>query len=126
VQVWAQISSNAIEWALNCKGLRKPSTSFLSNSIMNSILKKFKWSWSSTCCNFRKHMQIEKAPANKKNHHQFDSRFFKCSQHKQIIFLFAVRFLVWLCCEYLQHISLFVCVVSICSACVVKLMKLFS
>ncbi len=43
----------------------------------------------------------------------------KCSQHNQIVFV--ARFFVWLCCEYLQCVSLFVC-----RACVVKWMKLFS
>ncbi len=62
-------------------------------------------------------------------------------------FLFAARFFIWLCCEhlqrvrcqidevvflicrcffYLQRVSLFGYVVSICSACVVKLTKWFS
>ncbi len=77
---------------------------------------------SSTCYNFRKHMQIEKV---EKEFQHFDSRWWKCSQHKQIkkhtvnahnttkYILFAARFF-------------FGCAVSICSVCVVKLRKLFS
>ncbi len=61
---------------------------------------------SSTRCNFRKHMQIEKAPANQEN--IFINRCCKCSQRNQIkkrmtnthnTILFAVRFFIWLCCE---------------------------
>ncbi len=37
-----------------------------------------------------------------------------------------MRFFICFCCEYLQCISLFVCVASICGVSVVKLMKLFS
>ncbi len=35
--------------------------------------------------------------------------------------LFAAHFCIWLCCEYLQHISVFGCGASICSTCAVKL-----
>ncbi len=82
-------------------------------------------------------LQLQKTNANRKStsksrkhHHQFDNtlnmtqhnmlttqtnkeRQCKSSQHNQI----KMCFLVWLCCEYLQCSSLFVCVVSICSAC---------
>ncbi len=70
---------------------------------------------SSTRCNFRKNMQIEKAPANKKN------IFIKLTTH-------VVQMLTTQPNKefYLQCVSLFVCVVSICSVCIVKLMKLFS
>ncbi len=37
-----------------------------------------------------------------------------------------MRLFICLCCEYLQCVSLFVSVASICSVSVVKLMKLFS
>ncbi len=53
-----------------------------------------------------------------------------CCEHLQCVSLFGCvvsicSVFVCLCCEYLQCVSLFGCVVSICSACVVKLM-LFS
>ncbi len=76
-------------------------------------------------------LQLQKTHANRKStsksrkhFHHFDSRWCKCSQHKQIkkhtanahnttkYILFAARLF-------------FVCVVSICSVCVVKLRKLF-
>ncbi len=76
-------------------------------------------------------LQLQKTHANRKStsksrkyFHHFDSRWCKCSQHKQIkkhtanahnttkYILFAARFF-------------FVCVVSICSVCVVKFRKLF-
>ncbi len=38
------------------------------------------------------------------------------SQHNQIKKQTEIKFFVWLCCEYLQCVSLFGCVVSICSA----------
>ncbi len=67
---------------------------------------------SSTCYNFRKHMQIEKV---EKEFHHFDSRWWKCSQHKQIkkhtvnaqhnqIHFICSAFLFWLCCEHLQRV----------------------
>ncbi len=89
-------------------------------------------------------MQLQKTHANRKStsksrkhFHQFDSRWCKCSQHKQIkkhtanahnttkYILFASRFFFWLCCEHLQHVccqideSVFLicrCFFSICSA----------
>ncbi len=46
------------------------------------------------------------------------SNWWSCFLNLQVfIFLFAARFFVWLCCEHLQCISLFGCVVSICSTC---------
>ncbi len=77
-------------------------------------------------------LQLQKTHANRKitsksrkHFHHFDSRWYKCSKHKQIkkhaanahnttkYILFAVRFF-------------FGCVVSICRVCVVKLTKVFS
>ncbi len=83
---------------------------------------------SSTHCNFRKHMQIEKAPANQENifisltadsanaHNTNKKRntlqmlttqtkketHCKCS-HNQIHFICSA-FLFWLCCEHLQRV----------------------
>ncbi len=51
--------------------------------------------------NFRKHMQIEKAPVNQEN---IDSRCCKCSQHNQYFYLQG-SFFVLLCCEYIQQMS---------------------
>ncbi len=108
-------------------------------------------------------LQLQKTHANRKStsksrnrFHHFDSRWCKCSQHKQIkkhckcsqhnqihficsAFLFLVVlwafapsnvccqidesvFLICRCFFYLQRVSFFGCVVSICSVCVVKLM----
>ncbi len=80
----------------------------------------------------RAQMQLQKTDANRKStsksrkyFHHFDSRWCKCSQHKQIkkhtanahntskYILFAARFF-------------FGCVVSVCSVSVVKLTKVFS
>ncbi len=94
---------------------------------LDIIAQKYGGRESSMRCNFRKHMQIEKAPANQENIF-INLTAGAANAHntdKQII-LFAACFFVWLCCEYLQCISLFGCVVSICSACVVKFTKLFS
>jgi len=54
------------------------------------------WGESSTRCNFRKHMQIEKAPANQENIFiTLTADGAKCSQHKQIHFICSsVSFLV--------------------------------
>ncbi len=72
----------------------------------------------------RKHMQIEKAPANKETNSMVKmlttqtnkETHCKCSQHNQINFIcstflflvvlwaFAVCFFFWLCCEHLQHV----------------------
>ncbi len=72
-------------------------------------------------CKQKKHQQI------KKHLHQFDSRWYKCSQHKQIkkhckcsqhkqikkhckcsqhkqIHLICSAYLFWLCCEHLQRV----------------------
>ncbi len=54
-------------------------------------------------------LQLQKTYANRKStsksrkhFHHFDSRWCKCSQHKQIN-LICSAFLFWLCCEHLQH-----------------------
>ncbi len=68
-------------------------------------------------------LQLQKTHANRKStsksrkhFHHFDSRWCKCSQHKQIkkhtanaynttkYNIFAGRFFVWLCCEHLQRV----------------------
>ncbi len=82
------------------------------------------------CCEHLQHVRC-----------QFDESFFLICR---CFFLFAVRFFFWLCCEHLQHVrcqndescflnlqgffylqrvSFFGCVVSICSMCVVKMTK---
>ncbi len=97
-------------------------------------------------------LQLQKTHSNRKitnksrkHFHQFDSRWCKCSQHKQInvicsasLFLLCCEHLQRVCCQigesvflicrcffYLQRVSFFGCVVSICSVCVVKLRKSF-
>ncbi len=74
----------------------------------------------------RTHANRKSTSKSRKHLYQFDSRCCKCSQHNQIKNLFAAHFFFWLCWEYLQCVSLFVWVVRICSACVVKLRKLFA
>ncbi len=67
--------------------------------------------------NFRKqHANRKSTSKSRKHFHQFDSRWWKCSQHKQIKkntanahnttknILFAARFFFWLCCEHLQRV----------------------
>ncbi len=101
------------------------------------------------CGNIWVALQLQKTHANRKStsksrkhFHHFDSRWCKCSQHNQIQFICSA-FLFWLCCEHLRcqiDESVFLicrcfflfaarfffgCVVSICSICVVKLMKVF-
>ncbi len=107
---------------------------------------------SSTCCNFRKHMQIKETSSS-----IWQRTCCKCSQHNQkrnalqikCIWLWAFAAccehlqhvaccFICLCCEHLQCVSLFVCVVSICGVFLylfvlgafapsaVKLMKMFS
>ncbi len=79
-----------------------------------------------------KHLQIKKITPSTWQHTHY-----KYSQHKQRKKL-QIQIFICLCCEYLQCDSLFVCVVSICSAILylfvlwvfappaVKLMKMFS
>ncbi len=59
---------------------------------------------SSTRCNFRKHVQIEKAPANQENIFTYLTAGAANAHNttKEII-LFAVRFFICLCCEHLQR-----------------------
>ncbi len=52
-------------------------------------------------CNFRKHMQIEKAPANQENIFIILTAD-GTNPHKYI--LFAARFFFWLCCEHVQRV----------------------
>ncbi len=86
---------------------------------------------SSTCCNFRKHMQIKETSSS-----IWQRTRCKCSQHNQkrnalqikCIWLWAFAAccehlqrvaccFICLCCEHLQCVSLFVCVGSICTIC---------
>ncbi len=59
---------------------------------------------SSTSCNFRKHMQIEKAPANQENIFiSLTAGAANAHNTTKLRILFAARFFVWLCCEHLQR-----------------------
>ncbi len=100
---------------------------------------------SSTCCNFRKHLQIKKTlssiwhrtrckcsqhnqkkkhAANRKKHLQIKKTLSsiwqrthcKCSQHNQKRNALQIK-CIWLCSEHLQRVSLFVCVMCICTIC---------
>ncbi len=66
---------------------------------------------SSMRCNFRKHMQIKETTSSIWQHSRC-----KCSQHNQKRNVLQIK-CIWLCCEHLQRVSLFVCVVSICTIC---------
>ncbi len=70
---------------------------------------------SSTCCNFRTHANSKSTSKSRKHFHHFDSRWCKCSQHKQIkkhrkcsqhnqIHFICSAFLFWWCCEHLQRV----------------------
>ncbi len=117
---------------------------FVSKIYLSFYIKNYGGRESSTRCNFRKHMQIEKARANQENIFIILTAD-GANAHNQIHFICSA-FLYWLCCEhlqhvrcqidesvflicrcffYLQHVSFLGCVVSICSVCVVKLRKLF-
>ncbi len=63
------------------------------------------------------HAYRKSTSKSRKHLHQFDSRWCKCSQHKQIkkhckcsqynqIHFICSAFLFWLCCEHLQHLLL--------------------
>ncbi len=58
---------------------------------------------SSTRCNFRKHLQIKKTLSS-----IWQRTRCKCSQHNQKRNALQIK-CIWLCCEHLQHVSLFVC-----------------
>ncbi len=55
-------------------------------------------------CNFRKHMQIEKAPANQENIFIILTADGANAHNINKYILFAARFFFWLCCEHLQHV----------------------
>ncbi len=59
---------------------------------------------SSTRCNFRKHMQTEKTPANQENIFISLTAGGANAHNTTKYILFAVRFFVWLCCEHLHHL----------------------
>ncbi len=104
---------------------------YLSRSWQNILCNSFLWGKygvreSSPLCNFRKHIQIEKAPANQENiinltagaantHNQINNFICSAFLYLFVLWVFAVCFFICLCCEYLQCVSLFVCVVSISS-----------
>ncbi len=63
------------------------------------------------------HANRKSSSKSRKHLHQFESRCCKCSQHNQIkncicsafpylvvLWVFAVHFFIWLCCEHLQHL----------------------
>ncbi len=52
----------------------------------------------------------------RKHFRQFDNTRCKCSQHNQKRNALQIK-CIWLCCVHLQCVSLFVCVVSICTIC---------
>ncbi len=58
-----------------------------------------------------KPLQIKKTTSSIWQHTHF-----KCSQHNQKRNALQIKF-IWLCCEHLQCVSLFVCVVRICTTC---------
>ncbi len=49
------------------------------------------------------HANRKSTSKSRKHFHRFDSKWWKCSQHKQIHFI-STAFLFWLCCEHLQHV----------------------
>ncbi len=54
--------------------------------------------------NFRKHMQIEKAPANQENIFIILTADGANAHNINKYILFAARFFFWLCCEHLQRV----------------------
>ncbi len=110
-QVWAPLSCQMLVICLYCIG------------YLNSLVW---WPRELNVLRLQKtHANRKITSKSRKDFHHFDSRWYKCSQHKQIkkhaanahnttkYILFAARLF-------------FGCVVSICSMCVVKLMKVFS
>ncbi len=112
-----------ITWSIqkDCYTFDKRTHNMLSSLYMKG-LKPSMSLWhcgreSSTCCNFRKHMQIEKAPANQENiiisltvasnaHNTtkwrilFAALFFVW----YVLWVFAVHFFICLCCEHFQRV----------------------
>ncbi len=88
--------------------LQRISSKWFSDSLLSCIITPSTSPWytggreSSTRCNVRKHMQIEKAPANQENIFIWQ-QMGKCSQHNQIHFICST-FVFWLCCEHLQRL----------------------
>ncbi len=58
---------------------------------------------SSMHCNFRKHMQIEKAPANQENIFNKTAGAANAHNTTNERIVFAVRFFFWFCSEHLQR-----------------------
>ncbi len=96
-----------LQWPRDLKVLQPQKTH--ANTKSTSKLRKHLHQFDRWCCKCSQHKQIKK--------------YFKCWQHNQINNFIYLTFFVWLCCEYLDYVSLFGCVVSICSVCVVKLTK---
>ncbi len=71
---------------------------------------------SSTCCNFRKHMQIKETTSS-----IWQRTRCKYSQHNQKRNALQIKCIgLWAfaaCCEHLQRVALFVCVGRICTIC---------
>jgi len=61
--------------------------------------------------NRKKHLQIKKTLSS-----IWQRTRCKCSQHNQKRNTLEIT-CIWLCCEHLQRVSLFVCVASICTIC---------
>ncbi len=61
--------------------------------------------------NRKKHLQIKKTLSSISQH-----TCCKCSQHNQKRNALQIK-CIWLCCEHLQRVSFFVCVVRICTIC---------
>ncbi len=77
-----------------------------------------------TCCKCSQHNQKRNALQIEKKHLQIKKTLSsiwqptrcRCSQHNQKRNVLQIK-CIWLCCEHLQCVSLFVCVVSICPIC---------
>ncbi len=89
------------------------------------IKKIFSSIWQRTRCKCSQHNQKKKHAANRsKKHLQIKKTLSsvwqriccKCSQHNQKRNALQIK-CIWLCCEHLQCVSLFVCVVSIFTIC---------
>ncbi len=69
--------------------------------------------------NRKKHLQIKKTLSS-----IWQRTCCKCSQHNQKRNVLQNKY-IWLCCEHLQRVSLFVCVENICTICCQNAENLF-
>ncbi len=109
-----------ITWSIqkDCYTFDKQTHNMLSSLYMKG-LKPSMSLWhcgreSSTCCNFRKHMQIKKHQQIKKtssydsasNAHTQPNKDFICSAFFvwYVLWVFAVHFFICLCCEHFQRV----------------------